>query len=74
MANYAELLEEAGAKIAALEAEVERLNAGGCRFNCRNQKEAFMAGHAAGENHVKRMYTGWSASPDEAYEQWRASK
>jgi hypothetical protein len=52
----------------ALEDEVQRLKASGCRFNCGAQKEAFTAGFAAG--YRNRAY-GKGPGLIESYEAWK---
>lgn len=66
--NYDELRTwayELEAENLRLKAENARLRQGGCRFNCRTQKEAFLGGYMSGKEGL-----AW----EPAYEQWRASK
>lgn len=49
-----------------LVAENARLRAGGCRFNCRNNREIFSAGYAMG-----RVEANGADNPHAAYRRWR---
>ena len=73
--NYDELRTwayELEAENLRLKADNKRLREGGCRFNCRSQKEAFEAGYKAGfkDNSRGDGIPEWIYR----YEQWRASK
>ena len=56
--------------IALLEDRIEDLEEGACRFNCRKQKDAFMAGwrYRAVNTDRRRKVT---YTIDEAYKEWK---
>ena len=53
--------------IAEMEQRIKELEDGACRFNCRTEKEAFIAGFDCRDN--------WDGgtSNEQAYKEWKAS-
>jgi hypothetical protein len=59
------------ARIASLRAELVRaLKDGRCRFNCRTEKEAFMAGFIRGRSCDADTFWEEVKAEEDAYKQW----
>ena len=50
---------------------IDTLVKAGCRFNCRTNKEAFMAGFIFGVDHA---FNKGAPEPEDAYKKWRGIK
>jgi len=60
-------LETAEAEIARLQARIAELEEGGCRFNCRTARNAFIDGYNEGHDDAQ---TG-DYEPENAYDYWK---
>ncbi len=76
--NLRRLLEDTIEEFAKRDRELYRngeriaeLHAGGCRFNCRNQREAFEAGWSARHDYI---YNPCNGSMSERYLEWKKKK
>ena len=50
-------------------AEIERLREGGCRFNCRTQRQAFMAGYTYAQ--IGSPFKADDARRERDYQEWK---
>lgn len=64
--------------IALLESKIEDLEEGACRFNCRKQKDAFMAGWLACDKLLEYEFCIINeepiSNPNKAYKEWKRER
>ena len=58
-----------GIKIAVLKDELERLKEGGCRFNCRTEKDAYVAGWEDRDRQILCV-----ADAKDSYKEWKKNE